>query len=133
MARRFGSRDERPSSGGLLGQQVGVGADHRQRGPQLVGDQRDQLVACLVQRLELVDLGLGLALEPALLDDAGQQVRDRGQLGDIRRGEVARLLGLDVEHADDLVVPGERHGEHRGDEPALVEAADPQEPRVVAR
>ena len=44
--------------------------------------------------------------------------------------EHARLLGLDVEHADDLVVPGQRHAEHRGDEPALVDAADPQEARV---
>ena len=39
-------------------------------------------------------------------------------------------LGLDVEHADGLVVPGQRHAQHRGDEPALVDAADPQEARV---
>ena len=43
---------------------------------------------------------------------------------------VARLLGLDVEDADDGVVPDERHREHRGDEPALVDAADPQEARL---
>ena len=52
------------------------------------------------------------------------------ELVDVRRGEVARLLGLDVEHADGLVVPDQRHGQHRGDEPALVDAADPQEARV---
>ena len=33
---------------------------------------------------------------------------------------------------DDLVVPGQRHRQHRGDEAALVEAADPQEARVLA-
>ena len=44
--------------------------------------------------------------------------------------EVARLLGLDVEDADGLVVPGERNGQHGGHEAALVDAADPQEPGV---
>ena len=44
--------------------------------------------------------------------------------------ELAVLLGLDVEDADDLVVPGERHRQHRGDEPALVDAPDPQEAGV---
>ena len=46
--------------------------------------------------------------------------------------EVARLLGLHVEDADHLVVPGEGHRQHRGDEAPLVEAADPQEARVGA-
>ena len=45
-------------------------------------------------------------------------------------GEIARPLGLDVEHADDLVVPGKRNGQHGGHEPALVDAADPQEARI---
>jgi hypothetical protein len=36
------------------------------------------------------------------------------------------LLGLDVEDADDLIVPAQRHAEHRGDEPLLVDAADPR-------
>ena len=49
------------------------------------------------------------------------------QLRDVAVGEVAVGLGLDVEDADDLVVPGERHGQHRVDEPALVDAPDPQE------
>ena len=62
---------------GLLGQQVRVGTDHRQRRPELMGDQGDQLVARLVQGLELGDLGLGVALEAALLEDPRQQVRDR--------------------------------------------------------
>ena len=43
---------------------------------------------------------------------------------------MALLLGLDVEDADDLVVPGQRHAQHRGDEPALVDSADPEEARV---
>ena len=45
----------------LLGQQVGVGADDRERRPQLVGDEGDQLAAGLVDRLERLDPGLGLA------------------------------------------------------------------------
>ena len=44
--------------------------------------------------------------------------------------EGPRLLGLDVEDPDGLVVPGQRHGQHRRDEAALVDAADPQEARV---
>ena len=48
---------------------------------------------------------LGLGLLAALLDDAGEEVGDRAELGDVARAEVARLLGLDVEDADDLVVP----------------------------
>ena len=74
----------------LVGQQVGVGADDRQRRPQLVGDEGDQLAARLVDRLERLDPGLGLGLLAALLDDAGEQVGDRSELGDIviaeRRG-----------------------------------------------
>ena len=44
--------------------------------------------------------------------------------------KTAALFGLDVEHADGLVVPGERHAEHGRHEAALVEAADPQEARI---
>ena len=66
----------------------------------------------------------------ALLDDPGEQVGDRPELGDVVTAEGPRQLGLDVEDADDLVVPGERDREHRGDEAPLVDAADPQEARV---
>ena len=130
----------RPASGvaglpvdelGLLREQVGVGADDREGRAQLVRDERDQLGAGLVERLELTDLRLGLLLQAALLDDAGKDVGDGRELGDVGLGEVASPLGLHVEHADDRVVPVERHRQHRGHEPALVEAADPQEPRVV--
>ena len=84
----------------LVGQQVGIGADDGQRRPQLVGDQRDQLAARLVDRLERLDPGLGLGLLAALLDDPGQEVGDRAELGDVVVAERARLLGLDVEHPD---------------------------------
>ena len=47
--------------GRLLGQQVGVGADDGQRGAQLVGDQGDELGAGLVDGLERLDPGFGLA------------------------------------------------------------------------
>ena len=113
----------------LVGEQVGVGADDRERRPQLVGDERDQLAAGLVDRLERLDPGLGLGLLAALLDDPGEQVGDRPELGDVVVAEGPGLLGLDVEDADGLVVPGQRHGQHRCHEPALVDAADPQEAR----
>ena len=67
----------------LVGEQVGVGPDDRQRRPQLVGDERDQLAAGLVDRLERLDPRLGLGLLAALLDDPGEQVGDRAELGDV--------------------------------------------------
>ena len=85
--RRAGSLENRPSSWRLLGEEVRVGTDHGERRPELVGDEGDQLVAGLVEGLELGDLGLGLALEPALLEDPRQQVRDGGQLRDVLVGE----------------------------------------------
>ena len=98
-----------PDERRLLGQQVGVGADDGERRAQLVGHEGDELAARLVDGLERLDPRLGLGLLAALLDDAGQEVGDRAELGDVGLAEVARLLGLDVEDADDLVVPGQRH------------------------
>ena len=69
----------------LLGEQVGVGADDRERRAQLVGHERDELAARLVDRLERLDPRLGLGLLAALLDDAGEQVGDGAQLVDVRR------------------------------------------------
>ena len=48
---------------------------------------------------------------------------------DLVVAERAGLAGLDVEHADHLVVPVERHRQHPG-ERLDVEAADPREPVV---
>ena len=67
----------------LVGEQVGVGTDDGQRGPQLVGDQRDQLAARFVDRLERLDAGLCLALLAALLDDPREQVGDGPELRDV--------------------------------------------------
>src|SRR6266536_3188655 len=67
----------------LVGQQVGVGPDDRQRRPQLMGDQGDELAARLVDRLERLDACLGLGLLAALLDDPGEEIRDRAELRDI--------------------------------------------------
>ena len=95
-----------------------------------MGDEGDQLVPCLVDGLERLDPGLGLALLAALLDDPREEVGDRAELGHVRSAEHAWPLGLDVEHADRLVVPRQRHAQHRADEASLVDAADPQEARV---
>ena len=115
---------------GLIGQEVGVGADHREGRAQLMGDERDQLAACLVDRLERLDACLGLGLLAALLDDPGQQVGDRAELGHVVGREIAGDLRLHVEHPHDLVVPRQGHAEHRSDEAALVDAAYPQEPGI---
>jgi hypothetical protein len=95
-----------------------------------VGDERDELAAGLIDRLERLDARLRLRLLAALLDDAREQVGDGAQLGDVRGAELPRAFGLDVEHPDRLVVPRQRNAQHRGHEPALVEAADPQEARI---
>ena len=69
----------------VVGEQLRVGADDRERRPELVGDERDELAAGLVDPPELGDARLGLALLAALLDDPGEQVGDRAELGDVRR------------------------------------------------
>jgi hypothetical protein len=97
-----------------------------------MGDHRDQLRARLVDGLELRGASLCLALHAPLLDDAAQEVGDHPEVGDVRGREVTGLLCLHVEDADDPVVPDEGNGEHRGDEPALVDPADPQEALIAA-
>ena len=129
-ARRTGSREPRPDERRLLGEQVGIGAHDGERRAQLVRHQGDQLDATLVERPQLVDPILRLPLEPDSLDDPREQIGDGPQLVDVGGGELARLLGLDVEDSDHGVVPDERDGEHRGDEAPLVDAADPQETRL---
>ncbi len=111
----------------VVAEQLRVRPDDRERRPQLVGDERDQLRACLVDLAQLLEPLLCLGLLAALLHDPGQKVGDRLELRDIGVAEQPLALRLDVEDADDLIVPRERHAEHRRDEPALVDAADPQE------
>ena len=115
----------------VVGEQVGVGAHDRQGRAQLVGHHRNQLGSSLVEALQGDHLGLGIALEAALLDDPGQEVGDRAELGCILGVEVAMGLGLDIEHAHDLGMPGQGNGQHRCDIAALVNAAHPQEALVL--
>ena len=61
----------------LTAQQLDVRAHDRQRRPQGVGHDRDEVGARLVDGAQAFDLRLGLALEPALLDDAGEQAGER--------------------------------------------------------
>ena len=114
---------------GGVGEEVDVGAHHRQRRPELVGDHREQLRAGRVELAQPVELLLGLGLEAPLLHDPRQQGRDRQQELDLVRVELPRLGRLRVEHADHGVVPDEGHGQHRV-EVGDVEAADPAEPRI---
>ena len=94
-----------------------------------MGDDRQQLGPGRVERRQLLEAGLDLGLEAALLDDPGEERADRPQEFDVAGTEAAWLDGLHVEHADDVVVPDQRHRQHRGQ--ALdVEAADPREARV---
>ena len=69
----------------LLGEQVGVGAHDGEWRAQLVRHEGDQLHPALVERAQLVDAILRLALEPDALDDAGQQVGDGARAGRGRR------------------------------------------------
>ena len=112
---------------GLLGQEVGVGANDGQRRPQFVRDDGDELGSCLVDGLELGRAYFRLLLLATLLDDAGKQVGNGAELRHVRVAELSPGLGLDVQYAHDPIAPGERHGQHRGDESALVDPADPQE------
>ena len=115
----------------LLREQVGVRPDDRERRPELVRHERDKLGTSPIEGSQLLGLGLGLALQPDPLDEPGEDVGDRSELVRVGRAERPRSLGLDVEDADDAVVPDERDREHRGDEPLLIDAADPQEARVA--
>ena len=65
----------------------------------------------------------------ALLDQSGQQAGERLEEAEVGPAERAAADGLDVEHADDLLVPDQRHRAHRG-ELCLVHAADPGETLV---
>ena len=115
-----------PPAAGRRADELEARPDDRERRPQLVGDDRDEAGARLVDRPQAVDLGLRLGLQPALLDDPGEQRRERLEEADVAPPELAAPDGLDVEHADDRVVPDERHRAHRG-EARLVEALEPGE------
>ena len=96
-----------------------------------MSDDRHQAGARLVDRAQALDLGLGFGLQTALFDDPCQDGRERLEEADVGPPEDPPADGLDVEHADDLVVPDERHGAHRG-EARFIEALEPGEPAVPA-
>ena len=86
-------------------EQLDIRAHDGQRRAQRVGHDRDQVGARLIDRAQAVELRLRLALQSVALDDAGEERRERLEERDVTPGELAPALGLDVEHADDLVVP----------------------------
>ena len=114
---------------GRVCEQVHVDAHDRQRRPELVGDDAQELGPGCIERGQFGQPGLDLGGQPALLDDPREERRDRLEEGDLRVVEDAPLVGLDVEHADHRVVPFERHRQHPAEGPD-VEAADPREPVV---
>jgi hypothetical protein len=76
------------------------------RKEKLVGDEGDQLGGSLVDLARAVERAPRPRSLAALLDDPGEQVGDRLELGDVvRLRRRSGALGLDVEDADDLVVP----------------------------
>jgi len=85
---------------------------------------RGEHVRDLEKRRDLTQFAVGLALEPAFLDDPGDLVRDRLQKIDLLAAEVARLDRLHVHNADDLVAGDDGHREHRG-EALLVDLRHP--------
>ena len=116
----------------IVGEEVRVGADDGQRRPELVGDERDQLAPGLVDRAERSTRASASAcwrpfstipasrsaIAPSCATSPG--VKSRGR-------SVWTLSTPTTWSFHD-----ERHGQHRGDEPALVDAPDPQEARVGA-
>ena len=114
---------------GRLAEEVDVRPDDRQRRAQLMGDDRQELGPRGIERRQLLQPALDLGLQPALRDDAREERGDRRQELDLGATEVALRQRLDVEHADDLLVPHERHRQHRV-QAAHVEPADPREAAV---
>ena len=94
-----------------------------------MGDDAQQLGPRGIERRELREPSLDLGGQPALLDDPGQQRGDRLQERDLVFAEDPRSARLDIQHADDLAVPHERHRQHPG-ELLDIEAADPREARI---
>ena len=126
---RVGLRWAGTRPGGCLAEEVDVRPDDRQRRAQLMGDDRQELGPRGIERRELLQPALDLGLQPALRDDAREERGDRRQELDLGATEVALRQRLDVEHADDLLVPHERHRQHRV-QAAHVEPADPREAAV---
>ena len=72
--RSASSSQRRAASGsrspGRPSHQLDARPDHGERRPQLVGDDRDETGPGLVDRPKTLELGLGLGLEPAFLNEA---------------------------------------------------------------
>ena len=96
-----------------------------------MGHNRQQLGACLVQGGKRGQLRFRLGLDAALLDDAREQRGNRLQEAHVLGRERPRLGRLDVENADQAVVPRQRNGEHRR-QTRHVEAGNPLEVGIDA-
>ena len=89
-------------------------------------DDRHELGARLVDGTQLLQLGLGLRVQAALLDHPREQAGQRFEEADVGGAEVTVLDRLHVEHAHHLLLPDEWHRAHGG-ETRLVDATDPGE------
>ena len=103
--------------------------DERQHFVEIQG--RREHVRDLEERGDLAQLAVRFALEPALLDDPGDLIRDRLEKVDLLAAEIALLDRLHVHHADDLVAREDRDGQHRG-EALLVGLRHPLPARLAA-
>ena len=86
----------------LRTEQLEVGANDRERRPERVGDDRDQVGAGLVDGAEAVDLGLGLRWRRPFSTRPARSAASVSRKRTSLRLKTRRLDGLDVEHADDL-------------------------------
>ena len=122
----------RGSAGGRLGEQVDVDAHDRQRRPQLVGHDAEQLGPRGIERGQLGEPRLDLGGQPALLDDPGQQRGDGLQEVDLvvaRTGGRSRVWTLRTPTTSSCQTSGT---DSIAGEALDVEAADPREARVAA-
>ena len=116
---------------GGVGEQVDVGADDRERRPELVGDDREQLGARRVELAQPVELRLGLGLErgPSRRCPASSAAIVEQELDLVarrtRRASVVWTLSTPT--TESFQTSGTDSIAWRSCD---VEAADPREPRV---
>ena len=83
----------------------------------------------LLGSVELRDAALEPALQLGALERPGDVGGDRRQEPDIAVAEVAGVVGLDIQHADEPIAGDDRYRAHRH-EPVLIDLWQPPKPRL---